>query len=334
MRAVVGWAIIGGKRRCASTSMDGNVFFFQWEVDLIEWVQGSMGKAGEIAARVMSFLGGETVSLLMIIALLFCYRKEVGKKVACSVLLAGIWFPMIKNIALRVRPYMAHREQIECLQVVEADADKWDIVQQGYSFPSGHGATAVSLFGTAALEIRKRWARFAAVILPLLIGLSRIAVGVHYPTDVLAGWAIGLAAIGFNALLQKLVRKEWVRYAVLVALAVPGVFWCRSRDYFSALGLLIGAALGLPFEAKYVQFKDTRNPWAMILRVVGAFAVYYALNRLLKLPFSTAFLDNGTVAAGLVRTARYAVVLFVALAFYPKLFPLFEKVGKKKKNQA
>ena len=308
----------------------GNVFFFQWEVDLIVWVQASMGKIGEVAARVMSFIGGETISLLMLIALLFCYRKEAGKRCACSVLMAGIWFPMVKNVVLRVRPYMANKEQIKCLQVVERDADPMDIVQQGYSFPSGHGATAVSLFGSAAMEIRKRWMWFLAVILPLLIGLSRIAVGVHYPTDVLAGWLIGLAAIGFNMLLQKKVRKEWVRYAIMLALALPGVFWCRSRDYFSALGLMIGAAFAFPYEAKYVKFKDTRNPWAMILRVAGAFAVYYALNTLLKLPFSKEFLDNGTVAAGLVRTARYAVVLFVALAFYPKCFPLFEKVGKKK----
>ena len=308
----------------------GNTFYFGWEVDLIEWIQTNMGKVGEYAARVMSFIGGETFSLLVLIAILFCYRKEVGKRVSCSVLMAGIWFPMIKNVALRVRPYMAHPDRAKVLQVVEADADPMDIVQQGYSFPSGHGATAVSLFGTLAMDVRKRWMWFVAIIMPLLIGLSRIAVGVHYPTDVLCGWVVGLLAIGFNVLLQKKVQKEWMRYAIMVALALPGLFWCRSRDYFSALGLLIGAALAFPYEAKYIQFKDTRNVWAMILRTVGAFAVYYALNTLLKLPFSKEFLDNGTLAAGLVRTARYAVVLFVALAVYPRIFPIFEKIGKKK----
>ena len=308
----------------------GNTFYFGWEVDLIEWIQTNMGKVGEYAARVMSFIGGETFSLLVLIAVLFCYRKEVGKRVSCSVLMAGIWFPMIKNVALRVRPYMAHPDRAKVLQVVEADADPMDIVQQGYSFPSGHGATAVSLFGTLAMDVRKRWMWFVAIIMPLLIGLSRIAVGVHYPTDVLCGWVVGLLAIGFNVLLQKKVQKEWMRYAIMVALALPGLFWCRSRDYFSALGLLIGAAFAFPYEAKYIQFKDTRNVWAMILRTIGAFAVYYALNTLLKLPFSKEFLDNGTLAAGLVRTARYAVVLFVALAVYPRVFPIFEKIGKKK----
>ena len=123
----------------------GNTFYFGWEVDLIEWIQTNMGKVGEYAARVMSFIGGETFSLLVLIAVLFCYRKEVGKRVSCSVLMAGIWFPMIKNVALRVRPYMAHPDRAKVLQVVEADADPMDIVQQGYSFPSGHGSAGCGL---------------------------------------------------------------------------------------------------------------------------------------------------------------------------------------------
>ena len=310
--------------------MEGNVFFFQWEVDLIVWLQGNMGSVGTFLSKVFSFIGGETFSLLLLIVMLFCYKKEAGKRVARTVLTASMWFPMIKNVVLRVRPYMAHKEKIEVLQVVEADADKWDIIQQGFSFPSGHGATAVSLFGSIGKELRKRWMWTLAILMPLLIGLSRISVGVHYPTDVLAGWAIGLAAIGFNVLLEKKVKKEWVRYAILLVLTVPGIFWCTSRDYFTALGLLIAAAVAFPYEEKHVKFQDTRNPWAMILRTAGAFAIHFALNTLLKMPFSKEWLDSGVLAANLVRTARYAVILFIVLGVYPRVFPIFEKIGKKK----
>ena len=310
--------------------MEGNVFFFQWEVDLIVWLQGNMGSVGTFLSKAFSFIGGETFSLLLLIVMLFCYKKEAGKRVARTVLTASMWFPMIKNVVLRVRPYMAHKEKIEVLQVVEADTDKWDIIQQGFSFPSGHGATAVSLFGSIGKELRKRWMWTLAILMPLLIGLSRISVGVHYPTDVLAGWAIGLAAIGFNVLLEKKVKKEWVRYAILLVLTVPGIFWCTSRDYFTALGLLIAAAVAFPYEEKHVKFQDTRNPWAMILRTAGAFAIYFALNTLLKMPFSKEWLDSGVLAANLVRTARYAVILFIVLGVYPRVFPIFEKIGKKK----
>ena len=306
----------------------GNIFYFQWEVDLIEWIQNSTGTAGQTLARIFSFVGGETMSLLLLIIMLFCYKKTAGKRVAMTVLTASMWFPMIKNIVLRVRPYMVHNDKIKVLQVVEPDADPLDIIQQGYSFPSGHGATAVSMFGSIGRELRKRWMWALAVIMPLMIGLSRIAVGVHYPTDVLAGWAVGLAAIGFNMLLEKKVAREWVRYVILLALTVPGIFWCHSRDYFTSLGLLIAAAIAFPYEEKYVRYQDTKNIWAMILRTIGAFAIYFAMNSLLKMPFSKEWLDSGELLANLVRTARYAIILFVVIGIYPRVFPLFEGIGR------
>ena len=309
----------------------GNTFFFEWEVDLIEWLQGVMGSAGEGIAKALSVIGGETVSLLVLLAVLFCYKKEAGKRCGYTILTASMWFPMIKNIALRVRPYMAHQDKVKALMKVEADADMMDIVQQGYSFPSGHSAMAVACYGSIGREIKKRWMWFLAVAVPLLIGLSRFAVGVHYPTDVLAGWAVGLLALGFSVLMEKTVKKEWLRYVILLVITVPGIFWCNSRDYYSALGLLAGMTAAVPFEKKYVNFSDTRNIWAMILRVAGAFAIYLALNTVLKMPFSKEWLNSGELGANLVRAGRYAIILFLVIGIYPMVFPAFEKVriGKK-----
>ena len=307
----------------------GNVFYFEWEVDLIEWLQKAAGSVGQAVSKAVTFVGGETVTLLVLLIMLFCYKKEAGKRCGFTMVAASMWYPMIKNIVMRVRPYMAHPDRIEALSVVEADADPMDILQQGYSFPSGHSATAVSMYGSIAREIRKKWMWWVAVIVPLLIGLSRFAVGVHYPTDVLAGWGVGLAAVAFSALLEKKVKKEWIRHLILLALTLPGVFWCTSRDYFTALGLMIGMVTAFPYEKKYVGFQDTRNVWAMILRVLGAFAVYAVLNTALKLPFDAEWLNSGTLGANLVRTVRYAILLFVLVGIYPRVFPAFEKIGKR-----
>ena len=307
----------------------GNVFYFDWEINLIEWLQNAAGSAMQTIAKAVTFVGGETVTLLILIILLFCYKKEAGKRCGFTMVAASMWYPMIKNIVMRVRPYMAHPDRIEALTVVEADADPMNILQQGYSFPSGHSATAVSMYGSIAREIRKKWMWWLAVIVPLLIGLSRFAVGVHYPTDVLAGWAVGLAAVAFSALLEKRVKKEWIRYLILLTLTLPGIFWCTSRDYFTALGLLIGMVTAFPYEKKYVRFQDTRNVFAMILRVAGAFAVYAVLNTVMKMPFDKEWLNSGTMGSNLIRTARYAILLFVLVGVYPRIFPLFEKIGRK-----
>ena len=60
---------------------------------------------------------------------------------------------------------------------------------------------------------------------------------------------------------------------------------------------------------------------------MGAFAIYYGLNTLLKMPFSADFLDSGTLVALLVRSGRYAIDMFVIMGLYPKIFPLFERIG-------
>ena len=134
-------------------------------------------------------------------------------------------------------------------------------------------------------------------------------------------------------LLEKKVKNEWIRHLILLVTVLPGLFFVRTEDYYTSLGLVIGLIFAIHFEAKFVNFKDTRNIWAMILRVAGAFAIYAVLNKVLKMPFSTEWLDSGMLGPNLVRTVRYAVILFVIVAVYPMVFPAFEKVGKKKEKK-
>jgi undecaprenyl-diphosphatase len=77
------------------------------------------------------------------------------------------------------------------------------VAASGYSFPSGHSLNSTVTYGLIALLVWRSalpvWARRATVIvlalLVGLIGLSRIALGVHYPSDVLGGWLAGLAIV-------------------------------------------------------------------------------------------------------------------------------------------
>lgn len=73
------------------------------------------------------------------------------------------------------------------------------IIQGGFSFPSGHSTVSAAFYGTVAyllmLSTTRQWLRIligaTAALLVVAIGVSRIYLGVHYPSDVLAGWALG-----------------------------------------------------------------------------------------------------------------------------------------------
>ncbi|QPQ55885.1 phosphatase PAP2 family protein [Allosphingosinicella flava] len=78
------------------------------------------------------------------------------------------------------------------------------------SFPSGHAANGLIVWLALALLLPRRrrpgWVA-AALLLAFIIGLSRVVLGVHWPSDVAAGWSFGLA---WTACLAALLRKDGV----------------------------------------------------------------------------------------------------------------------------
>ena len=297
----------------------GNTFFFPWEVTLMEWLQANISDAW---ISFMSFfsLFGEELPLILIVGFLYwSYDKQLGRKVGLIAIMGLTWNTMIKNIVIRRRPYFDH-EGIDILRVVEPEADIYDISAQGYSFPSAHSTNAVTVFGSLAINLRNRWFTVIAIVIPLLTGISRFVVGAHYPTDVMAGWMLGLISVVLVQTLQMRVKSTLTLYGILLVTAVPGFFYCTSADYYTAVGLMIGFMGGTLLDDYCVHFEDTRKPLLMAVRLLGGLVVYLVVNTALKLPFSDEFLSNGSTAALMVRCARYAIVSFIGFGVYPMLF--------------
>lgn len=297
----------------------GNTFFFQWEVTLMEWLQANLGST---AISMMSFfsLFGEELPLILIVGFIYwSYDKKLGRRMGLSAIMGLTWSTMIKNLVLRRRPYFDH-ENIKILRIVEPHGDIYDISIQGYSFPSAHSTNAVTVFGSLATNLRKRWIVILAIILPMLTGISRFVVGAHYPTDVMAGWLLGLTSVTVVNMLQERVKKTITLYGILLVIALPGFFYCRTEDYFTSMGLMIGFMGGTLLDDRFVHFENTEKLLFRVLRVLGGLVVYLVLNTLLKLPFSKEFLSDGSIAALVIRFARYAIVSVVAFGVYPMVF--------------
>lgn len=131
----------------------------------------------------------DTVTIVAFCAILLILpnRKKYGLPVSLASLGGLAFYKPMKHIFLRARP----------------DAALHLVKQGGFSFPSGHSVTSVIFYGLSIYLLNKhckndKLRRILTVIcgfLALTIGPSRIYVGVHWPTDVLAGWCIGGAVL-------------------------------------------------------------------------------------------------------------------------------------------
>ena len=309
----------------------GNTFYFEWEVALMQWIQSRLGPVGTVIASLFSKMGEQLVCIAVLGFLYWSWEKEYGKYIGLNVLVGITLNPMIKNIFIRRRPYFDH-PGIKCLKPVERGADIYDISAQGYSFPSGHSTNAVTLYTSLGRYKKNRLLMILGIIVPLLVGVSRFCVGVHYPTDVVCGWALGLIIVLLVPALQRAIKNRWIFYGLLVLIALPGWFYCRSNDYYTAFGVLIGFIFAVEFESRFVKFENTRNILRCILRVVLGVGVYFGFSTLLKLPFSKEFRDSASMASYAVRAARYCVIVFVTIGVYPLMFRLGDCVFKRNRK--
>jgi undecaprenyl-diphosphatase len=144
-----------------------------------------------------TFLGGlllVTLGFAMGLAALVSRRFRLVLIIAVVLIGAALLTEALKELVMRQRPP-------DPLTTTD-----------GYSFPSGHTLNATATYGLLAVIawrsrlslVLREVAVAIGVVAPLLVGLSRIALGAHWPTDVLAGWLAGTAFVALGAVLVRL----------------------------------------------------------------------------------------------------------------------------------
>lgn len=303
----------------------GNAFWFEWEPKFIVFLQSFITPVLQKIFEVITFFGDEYAMILIIGFLYWGYKKELGKKIGTYAITALVSSVAINNIVTRRRPYFDHSD-VKCLKARASDADPYDITVQGYSFPSGHATNSVSTYTVLGLNVKKAVLKVIFFLIPLFIGLSRLVLGVHYPTDILAGWFIS-ALIVF---LISRIKNQYIVYSLLALIGIAGCFFSKSNDYYSALGIAFGFITGFIFEDKLVHFTNTKNVFRMILRTLGGLVLFVVTDKALKIPFSKEFLGTASSLSFAVRSIRYALASFVVIGVYPMLFGFVDKKISKK----
>ncbi|MFC5652976.1 phosphatase PAP2 family protein [Paenibacillus solisilvae] len=156
----------------------------QFDESIIQIVQGWESPALTRIAELFSKIGSSSVTIPLIIALAVILFIVLKHRKELILLIGGMLGSTLLNELLK-RLY--HRTRPDIHRIAE---------EQGYSFPSGHSMAAFSLYALLIFilwrHIPSRGGRTALIIfglcMILCIGLSRIYLGVHYPSDILGGY--------------------------------------------------------------------------------------------------------------------------------------------------
>ncbi|BBH24508.1 phosphatidylglycerophosphatase B [Paenibacillus baekrokdamisoli] len=158
----------------------------QFDASIIDVVQGWESPTLTKAAKLLSAVGSSSVTIPLIIVVAVVLFIVLKHRKELILLIGGMLGSTLLNELLK-RLY--HRARPDIHRIIE---------QEGFSFPSGHSMAAFTFYGLMTFLLwrhlpSQRW-RIALLVFSgcmiLSIGLSRIYLGVHYPSDVIGGYWI------------------------------------------------------------------------------------------------------------------------------------------------
>ena len=185
----------------------------------------------------------------------------------------------------------------------------------GYSFPSGHTQGAASFYGSMAIYMKKKAMYIIATIMIVLIGFSRLYLGVHYPKDVIVGAILGVLTAWICYKLYIRIENKMLLYLITFVLFLPALTFAHSADFIKGLGTYFGFLIGMFVEKKYVNFSVEGTRVNKIIRVLIGVLILLILQTGLKV-----ILPTGQIFAFI----RYAVISFFGIGIYPIIFKKFK----------
>lgn len=142
--------------------------------------------------RTITHLGGvQANAILLGAAIVFGFRTR------------RIVFPTFAYVALTVGQ-LARTALSYSIDRARPPRGDWLVFAPGRAMPSGHSATSVMAYGLLVMlvwsllttSVQRRAAVIGVAVIAVLVGASRVYLGVHWPSDVIAGWAFGAAWVG------------------------------------------------------------------------------------------------------------------------------------------
>ena len=282
----------------------------------------------------VTHLGEETAFLVLALVVFWCVDKYRGYFVLGVGLMGTVLSQFMKLLFRSPRPWVLD-ENCTILEEARAEAG-------GYSFPSGHTQTAVGTFGAIAASTKRKTVGIVCILLAVLVGFSRMYVGVHTPADVLVGalLSVVLITVLYPFMLGKCKKRLPVVFWAMLAVSIgfllyvellpnpetldPHNYSSALKNAYTLLGCCAGVLVVYYVDEKKLNFQTAAVWWAQILKVVLGLGAVLAVKEGLRAPLDA--LLAGHLAA---RAVRYFLIVVVAGIVWPLSFRWFGKLGRK-----
>ena len=279
-------------------------------------------------------LGEETAFLVIALIVFWCVDKYRGYYLLGVGLFGNLANQFLKITCRVPRPWV---RDANFAAVEEAKA-----AAGGYSFPSGHTQTAFGTFGAIAATTKRKWLAAVAVGIAVIVGFSRMYLGVHTPEDVLVGAGMALAMVWCFRFVTLGEGKQYIPVVFGVCLLLSGAFLAYvelfpfpadldAHNYESAvknaytfLGCFAGVLVVYFADEKKLRFSTEAVWWAQLLKIVFGLAAVLLVKEGLRVPLEAVF--GGHMIA---RALRYFLIVVVAGIVWPLSFRWFGRLGRK-----
>ena len=235
---------------------------FAFELNILKWLEGLRTSFLNTLFEGITMLGEETLIILLVVALWFAVDSKLAQKMffvtICSTGLNGV----VKNIAQVPRPF---------------DKGITPVRQEtatGFSFPSGHTQNFATTSTFFAIKFKKKWFTILAAVLIALVALSRLYLGVHYPSDVIVGVAFGVGMAFLGSYLFDQAKDVKKLYVITLLVFIPFIVYFlivaheRFADFFKVFGMMGGLTLIGFLDEKTKPLSYDVPWWKKLIRIV------------------------------------------------------------------
>ena len=278
----------------------------------VEVVVGAQGLGQGVRAlfQALSFLGSELLFLLLVPLVYWTIDARAGMRIGLILLISTGVNTLLKLVFADPRPYWY------------SDRVLAYAAESSFGLPSGHSQISASVWGMLAFTARRWWFWVFAIALVVLIGISRIYLGVHFPSDVLAGWAIGAALlVCFVALAER--AGAWLSRRALGSQVL--VAFVTSLLLIAPAWLVVAAQGERRLPEAWTQLAargdEPLNPWSLDTAASTAGTWFGFVAGLALLARQGTFDVRGSLGRRAARFALGTVVLLLIWFALGQLFP-------------